>query len=175
VKIELNFNAIIFLIKEYEMRTFTTGKIAICFFSFACSLTGTTAAQTDTAYRENYDRHCSLVTELVEPIRNIAFTKFDKKKSKVIRNGDFTGYKFSPEPSLQVTIVLGEDEKKILSYVEAGEPYLRKKNINADRIRKKLLIQPQEELPTHIDCEYGTINVIGKKTITKITIEIPVD
>ncbi|MRX08790.1 hypothetical protein GJ697_13175 [Pseudoduganella sp. FT25W] len=127
------------------------------------------------AYRKNYTLRCDLVSEIVDPVRELAYLKFDKKKSTIVQNGEFTLYKYSPAPSLEVAIVLGDDEKKVLTNIVAQRLYLKKKGIDANHIRQRLALRAEDKLPTEIDCEHGTVKIIGGEKVEKLLIEFPID
>lgn len=126
-------------------------------------------AQEDKAAPRQYDLACALISQIGDPIERRAIRSFSKRWPRIGEYEGYPVYQSTPEQALSVTMVLGWQDRKLLSEAKAAKAYLFKHRISAASIRRALQLTAQQALPAKVECDLRTLEFHGDRQLESLT------
>lgn len=125
-------------------------------------------AQEDSANRQQYDLACALIKQIGDPIERKAIRSFSKRWPRIGEYEGYPVYQSTPEQALNVIMVLGWQDKKLLSEAKAGKAYLIRHRISAASIRHALQLTAQQALPERVECDLRVLEFHGEQQLESL-------
>lgn len=126
-------------------------------------------ARDDSADRQPYDLACALIQQIGAPIERQANRSFSKRWPRIGEYEGYPVYQSTPEQALSVIMVLGWQDRKLLSEAKAGKAYLLRHRISAASIRRGLQLTAQQALPAKVECDLRTLEFQGDQQLESLT------
>lgn len=126
-------------------------------------------AREESANRQQDNLACALIQQIGAPIERKAIRSFSKRWPRIGEYQGYPVYQSTPEQALNVIMVLGSQDRKLLSEAKAGKAYLIRHQINAASIRRALQLTAQQALPEKVECDLRVLEFHGEQQLESLT------
>ena len=126
-------------------------------------------AREENANRQQDDLACALIQQIGAPIERKAIRSFSKRWPRIGEYQGYPVYQSTPEQALNVIMVLGWQDRKLLSEANAGKAYLIRHQISAASIRRALQLTAQQALPEKVECDLRVLEFHGEQQLESLT------
>ena len=126
-------------------------------------------AREESANRQQDNLACALIQQIGAPIERKAIRSFSKRWPRIGEYQGYPVYQSTPEQALNVIMVLGWQDRKLLSEANAGKAYLIRHQISAASIRRALQLTAQQALPEKVECDLRVLEFHGEQQLESLT------